>query len=202
MEYIFWTVAGYLSGSIMFAYILPKWIKKIDIRELGPDGNPGTANAFMYAGIPIGIIVVICELLKGAIPIYGAAKTLNREMPLFAFVMAAPAFGHACSVFHKGKGGKAIAVSFGIAIGLYPEVTMLLLLIFFFLLFSLCIIIRPHLLRAIFTFMCVGISGCFLMENRVEAAGILMIALIVIVRHLETYHGEKMELLFFGKRIK
>jgi len=202
MEYIFWMAAGYLSGSVMYAFILPKWIKKIDIRELSPDKNPGTANAFMFAGIPIGIIVVFCELLKGALPVYGAAKTLSREVPLFALVMASPAFGHACSIFHKGNGGKAIAVSFGIAIGLYPDITMLLLLIFFFLLFSLCIVIRPHLLRAILTFMCVGISGCFLIENRVEAAGILIIALIVIVRHLETYHGEKMELLLFGKRIK
>ena len=95
MGYIFFIMAGYLSGSVMYAYLFPKWIKKIDIRTLSPDRNPGTANAFMYAGIPIGIIVIIFELLKGALPVYSASKLLNKEVPLFAFVMAAPVIGHA-----------------------------------------------------------------------------------------------------------
>ncbi len=202
MAYIFFAAAGYLSGSVMFAYLFPKYIKGIDIRELSLDKNPGTANAFLLAGVPIGIIVIVCELLKGALPVYVAARFLNRESPLFALVMASPALGHACSIFHNGKGGKAIAVSFGIAIGLYPDTTMLLLLIFFFLLFSLCFVIRPHLLRAILTFMCVGISGCFFIKNRAEAAGILIVSLIVIVKHMETYHGEKAEIWFFRRKIK
>jgi len=202
MEYIFFIIAGYLSGSVMYAYLLPKWIKNMDIRALSPDKNPGTANAFMYAGIPIGIIVVICELLKGALPVYGASRLLNRDIPLFALVMASPVLGHAFSVFHKGKGGKAIAVSFGVAIGLYPESILLYLMIFFFLLFSLIFIVRPHLLRAMLTFMCVGISSSLLIQNRTEVAGILIIAFIVMVKHWETYHGEKLELYLFRKRIK
>ncbi|MCM1182126.1 MAG: glycerol-3-phosphate acyltransferase [Roseburia sp.] len=201
MKYILFIMAGYLSGSVMYAYILPKWIKGIDITKLSKDKNPGTANAFLCAGVPIGIAAVLCELLKGAIPVYGAARVLDREFPLFALVMAAPVFGHAYSAFHKGKGGKAIAVSFGVAIGLYPDTTMLFLMIFFFLLFSLVLVIRPHLLRAILTFMCVGISSSFLLENRAQAAGILIIALIVIVRHWTTYHGEKLELYLLKKRI-
>ena len=202
MKYILFSVAGYLSGSVMYAYILPKWIKKIDITELSKDKNPGTANAFLLAGVPIGIVVIICELLKGAIPVYSATKVLDREFPLFALVMASPVIGHAYSVFHKGKGGKAIAVSFGVAIGFYPDKIMLSLMIFFFLLFSLVIVIRPHLLRTILTFMCVGISGGFLIESRTQATGILIIALIVIIKHWETYHGEKLELFFLKKRIK
>lgn len=202
MGYIFFIIAGYLSGSVMYAYLFPKWIKKIDIRTLSPDRNPGTANAFMYAGIPIGIIVIIFELLKGALPVYGASKLLNKEVPLFALVMAAPVIGHAYSIFHKGKGGKAIAVSFGVAIGLYPDNMMLYLLIFFFLLFSLVFIVRPHLLRAMLTYMCLGVSSSLLLQNRAQVAGSLIIAFIVMVKHWEAYHGEKLELYFFRKKIK
>lgn len=202
MGYIFFIIAGYLSGSVMYAYLFPKWIKKIDIRTLSPDRNPGTANAFMYAGIPIGIIVIIFELLKGALPVYGASKLLNKELPLFALVMAAPVIGHAYSIFHKGKGGKAIAVSFGVAIGLYPDSMMLYLLIFFFLLFSLVFIVRPHLLRVMLTYMCLGVSSSLLLQNRAQVAGILIIAFIVMVKHWEAYHGEKLELYLFRKKIK
>lgn len=194
--------AGYVSGSILFAYLLPKRIKGIDIREVSKDKNPGTANAFMYAGIPVGCAVIFCELLKGALPVFLAAQMTDRKNPLFALVMAAPAAGHAFSCFHKGKGGKTIAVSFGIAVGLYPDMRLLGLLIFYFLFFSLVIVVRPHLIRAILTFMCVGINSCLILHNRTLSAGILIIALIVIIKHVEGYHGEKAEVLLFRKKIK
>jgi len=194
--------AGYISGSILFAYLLPKKLKGIDIREVSKDKNPGTANAFMYAGIPVGCAVILCELLKGALPVFCAAQMAGRTNPLFALVMAAPAAGHAFSCFHKGKGGKTIAVSFGIAIGLYPDVRLLGMLIFYFLFFSLVVIVRPHLIRAILTFMCVGINSCLMLHNRTLSAGILIIALIVIIKHLEGYHGEKAEVYLLRKKIR
>ena len=46
-------IGGYLSGSILYSYLLPKALKGIDITAESPDGNPGTANAFTCAGIPI-----------------------------------------------------------------------------------------------------------------------------------------------------
>lgn len=55
-EFTFFILIGYLSGSVMYGYVLPKVCKHIDIRELSDDGNPGTANAFKYAGVPIGIM--------------------------------------------------------------------------------------------------------------------------------------------------
>ncbi len=202
VEYLFFIAAGYVSGSILFAYRLPKWIKGIDIRELSKDKNPGTANAFVYAGIPIGCMVILCELLKGALPVFVAGQTVDRTNPLFALVMASPAIGHAFSCFHRGKGGKTIAVSFGIAVGLYPDLRFLGALIFSFLFFSLVVVVKPHLIRAILTFMCVGINSCLMLHNRTLSAGILIIALTVIIKHVEGYHGEKAEIFLFRKKIK
>ena len=54
LEYI---LIGYLSGSILYAYLLPRYLKHVDVTEKSGDGNPGAANAFLYAGIPMGILV-------------------------------------------------------------------------------------------------------------------------------------------------
>ena len=50
MSYAVMSVLGYLSGSIMYAYLIPKIFLNKDIREESEDGNPGTANVFLNAG--------------------------------------------------------------------------------------------------------------------------------------------------------
>ena len=66
------TVFGLLCGSILFGRALPKWIKGIDVTEVSNDHNPGTANAMKYAGVPVGILCLLGDLLKGALPVYVA----------------------------------------------------------------------------------------------------------------------------------
>ena len=56
-------------------------------------------------------------------------------------------------LFYKNKkGGKAIAVSFGVLLGLFPELHPAVYLAFFFIFFSVVVIINPHSLRSILTF--------------------------------------------------
>ena len=146
MKYLIYIILGYLSGSVMYAYLIPKMLKHIDIRELSDDGNPGTANAFLHAGIPIGSLVIRCELCKGALPVWVAARRLHISGLLFAPVMAAPVLGHAFPLFFGGKGGgKSIAVSFGVLIGLYPNLNPALTLAALYILFSLCKIAHEKL---------------------------------------------------------
>lgn len=40
-SYLGFVIGGYLLGSILFAYVLPKLTRHIDIREMSEDGNPG-----------------------------------------------------------------------------------------------------------------------------------------------------------------
>ena len=150
---------GYCFGSVLYGYEIPRIVKKINICELSDDGNPGTYNAFRYGGFICGISVLIAELLKGFIPVFFSAKYIGRESVLFAFVMAAPVMGHAFSVYYfymkfrmkyinreknmprvfadGNTGGKAIAVSFGVMLGLYPDTMPLTILIACYLFFSL-----------------------------------------------------------------
>lgn len=159
--YIFFAIIGYLSGSILYASILPKYLCHIDPASLSDDKNPGTFNAFKYAGKKIGILVIIMELLKGALPVFVASSVLDTSKSLFALVISAPVLGHGFPLFNHFKGGKAIAVSFGVLIGLLPNFYPLIMLAVFYILFSVVIIIQPHLHRTIVTFVCFCISGIF-----------------------------------------
>ena len=68
MNELFFILVGYLSGSILYAYLLPKYICHIDIMKDSDDHNPGTFNAFALAGTQVGILVIALELLKGFLP--------------------------------------------------------------------------------------------------------------------------------------
>lgn len=184
-------VGGYFSGSILFGYVIPKTFKKINVCEVSQDGNPGTYNAFKYGGFTCGVFSLLAELLKGFLPVYLCGKILNGDSILFSFVMAAPVIGHACSVFYQGRGGKAIAVSFGVMLGLIPEIRPLLILILCFLLFSLLVPIKDHGKRSMAAFACFAGMSCFFVKSKNILFGNIIIACIVIYKHKINAGGEQ-----------
>ena len=117
-QYLFYILFGYLSGSVLYGYLLPKYIKKIDVTKESPDQNPGVANAFLCAGAPIGFCALMLELLKGYLPVHAAMHVLNPRHLIFGLVLAAPVLGHAFPFWNPKMGGKSIAVSFGVLLGI------------------------------------------------------------------------------------
>ncbi len=121
---LFYTVVGYLSGNVMYAYWLPKMLRGVDVRDYGADHNPGAANATVACGLPMGVLCALMDILKGTVPVALA----QAEGQLFGWyllpVALAPVCGHAWPVFWHGRGGKAIAVSFGVLIGLLPDLLL------------------------------------------------------------------------------
>ena len=118
--YFAFAIMGFFLGSIMFALILPRHFKGIDVRKLSDDGNPGTANAVKYGGVALGLLCLLGDLLKAALPVYLVRRFCGMDHPLFALVMVAPVLGHAFSPFLGGHGGKAIAPAFGVLAALLP----------------------------------------------------------------------------------
>ncbi len=47
MNYVLFILLGYLSGSVLWAYHLPMWMRGIDVTADTPDGNPGVFNSGM-----------------------------------------------------------------------------------------------------------------------------------------------------------
>ena len=122
----FYALLGYLSGNVMYAYWIPRLLKGVDVREYGADGNPGASNAASACGLPMGILCAVADILKGAMPVY-AAVHLGGLMGWELFpVVLAPVIGHAWPALLHFQGGKAIATSFGVLIGLMPEILLAL----------------------------------------------------------------------------
>ena len=186
MEYLLWTLAGFLSGSVLYASLIPRHLCHVDICALSDDGNPGTANAFKYGGFFAGCLVILCELLKAFFPVYLAAGRLDMTALPFALVIAAPVAGHAFSIFHKGKGGKAIAAAFGAVLALFPNLTPFAALAFFYILFSVVIVVKPHLFRSILSFFAFTAAVFATVPFASVRTGCSFISLITISKHLQS----------------
>lgn len=195
--YFFWILIGYLSGSVLYGYLIPRCFCHIDVTKLSDDGNPGTANAFKYAGFWAGCGVILCELFKSFAPVFLAAKFLDSTRLPFAFVMAAPVAGHAFSIFSKGKGGKAIAASFGVMLALFPNLFPLAALAFFYILFSTVVVISPHLYRSIVTFILFTIAVYLAVPIHALRLGCGMISCITVSKHIKSHKQETLSVHLF-----
>lgn len=112
-----WAVIGFICGALPFAVWIGQYGIKRDIRQYG-DGNPGSFNVIRSGGLAWGGLALFLEIGKGALPVGLAAHIFNvTGLPLIAAALA-PALGHAFSPFLNFKGGKAIAATFGVWIGL------------------------------------------------------------------------------------
>mgnify|MGYP005754485645 CR=1 FL=1 len=183
------TIIGFLLGSLLFSAYLPKKLKSVDIVAASADKNPGGANAVKYAGIPTGLLCIFCDIAKGALPVFFASYYLDTKSFWFSAVMAAPVVGHAFSAFHKLHGGKCISVSFGVLIGLYPNILPLLSLAFFYILFSLVFVIRPNERRSVVSFLCF-FAACtvFYLLDWIQLSflvGALLITCIAVYKNYE-----------------
>ncbi len=117
MEYIIFAIVAYLLGSIPTALIVGKLGYNLDIREHG-SGNLGATNTFRVLGFKAGSIVIVTDILKGTIatliPLLFDADVYRLIIGLFAVI------GHTYPLFAKFKGGKAVATSGGIILGINP----------------------------------------------------------------------------------
>lgn len=112
MTLILWTVLCFLSGSLMFSYWLGL-LAKHNLQEHG-DGNPGAVNLWRAAGVTYGLSGIVLDFLKGYLPVFLLVYTDT----LSGYEVVAPSFaallGHVFSPFLRGRGGKGIAVTFGV----------------------------------------------------------------------------------------
>ncbi len=127
MEYVMLLVVvvlSYLFGSIPTAFIFGKVLKGLDIREHG-SGNMGATNAFRVLGKGPGTVVLVLDMLKGVLPVVLLAGWLSPGTTGRVLAAVAVVCGHNWTCFLNFKGGKGVATSAGVLIGLtivIPEV--------------------------------------------------------------------------------
>lgn len=133
-------VLSYLVGSINFAVIFSRMIKKTDVRTCG-SGNPGTTNMYRVFGLSMGILTLVCDVLKGVVCCLAARfalMSLGAEAMLQAQYFAGlfAVLGHVFPAFYRLRGGKGVATAIGVVtcvqpiLMLYCLVPMILIILF------------------------------------------------------------------------
>ncbi len=117
MYMVLLALGAFLLGACPFSVILGRWFLHKDIRDYG-DGNPGAANVFRAGSQKLGFLAVFLDVTKG-IPFVLLAHTVFGLSGLDIVPIAICAIlGHAFSPFLQWRGGKAIAVTFGVLVAL------------------------------------------------------------------------------------
>ncbi|MBN2075126.1 MAG: glycerol-3-phosphate acyltransferase [Dehalococcoidales bacterium] len=112
-------VCAYLLGSLPFAYIITRWIKGEDIREVGTR-NMGAMNTIYRVGFGWGVLVLLLDMAKGALAIL-VARWLDTPENIQLAAAGVSVIGHMFPVFLKFKGGKGGATAIGILALLMPK---------------------------------------------------------------------------------
>ncbi len=106
-------------GSIPSGYLLVKvWTGK-DIRQLG-SGNVGATNVYRVVGLIPGTIVLVLDIVKGWLPVWLAETKTSFSSVALVGIGLTTVIGHTFSCWLKGRGGKGVATSFGVILGLFP----------------------------------------------------------------------------------
>ena len=130
---ILFLLAAYLLGSLPSGYLIGRWVADIDVRTVG-SRNIGATNVARSLGLKWGLLVLIIDMAKGALPVAVALILWSGEGErgslIVALVALAAFFGHLASLFLRFRGGKGVATAFGIALVLMPKAALASLVIF------------------------------------------------------------------------
>lgn len=111
-------IVAYLLGSIPFGLLIAR-SRGVDIRSQG-SGNIGATNVFRVIGKGWGIFTFVLDALKGFVPAFFFPLIVNLDGEWGVLFGLAAILGHAFPVFLKFKGGKGVATSAGMLIGVAP----------------------------------------------------------------------------------
>ena len=119
-------IAAYLFGSIPFGVLIADAYGK-DLRKIG-SGNIGATNVARALGKKWAYVCFGLDCLKGLAPMLAAGLLVNAPTAgllwLWLAVGCAAILGHIFPIYLRFKGGKGVATSLGVVLGLYPYYTI------------------------------------------------------------------------------
>lgn len=140
---VVFSLAGFVSGSVMYSYYIPRLFLKVDVRGAGADHNPGGANAVRTAGPVVGGVCIVCDLLKAFAPVFIAVSLYGVGGAALIPVLLAPVLGHVFSPLLGFRGGKGVAATFGALLGLLPSSRSVFILAVVLAFFTFVTVVRP-----------------------------------------------------------
>jgi glycerol-3-phosphate acyltransferase PlsY len=181
-------IVAYLIGSIPTALIISKKFFGVDIRDYG-SGNMGATNTFRVLGTRYGTVVMILDILKGAVAVgmynflpyyFGSENELQRTNFMIGLGLSA-VVGHIFPIWANFKGGKGVATLFGMILAIQPIVALSCVGVFLLVLYLTRYVSLSSILASVFLPICVlWIWNEHEVLYRVFA---LIVALLVIFTH-------------------
>ncbi|CXN33056.1 Acyl-phosphate:glycerol-3-phosphate O-acyltransferase PlsY [Staphylococcus aureus] len=184
MMIIVMLLLSYLIGAFTSGFVIGKLFFKKDIRQFG-SGNTGATNSFRVLGRPAGFLVTFLDIFKGFITVFFPLwLPVHADGPISTFftngliVGLCAILGHVYPVYLKFQGGKAVATSAGVVLGVNPILLLILAIIFFVVLK----IFKYVSLASIVAAICCVI-GSLIIQDYILLVVSFLVSIILIIRH-------------------
>ncbi|HEH8546205.1 TPA: glycerol-3-phosphate 1-O-acyltransferase PlsY [Staphylococcus aureus] len=184
MMIIVMLLLSYLIGAFPSGFVIGKLFFKKDIRQFG-SGNTGATNSFRVLGRPAGFLVTLLDIFKGFITVFFPLwLPVHADGPISTFftngliVGLFAILGHVYPVYLKFQGGKAVATSAGVVLGVNPILLLILAIIFFIVLK----IFKYVSLASIVAAICCVI-GSLIIQDYILLVVSFLVSIILIIRH-------------------
>ncbi|GFD74631.1 glycerol-3-phosphate 1-O-acyltransferase PlsY [Alteromonas marina] len=166
---------AYLFGSLSSAVVISRLFGLPDPRTAGSK-NPGATNVYRLGGRVPALLVLVMDILKGTIPVYGS-YFLGIEPITLGLIAIFACLGHIFPLYFGFQGGKAVATAFGAMLPIGLDLAGLLILSWVIIVFltgysSLGALIAVSL-APLFTFLI----------KPLYTVPVAMLSLLIIVRH-------------------
>lgn len=112
-------IAAFFLGSVPFGLLIAKTFCGVDPR-LDGSRNVGATNVSRLCGFKWGLLTLLCDVLKGFLPVLIFAISGSGMQGLAYPAGLAAICGHLFSVFLNYKGGKGVATTVGVFLALSP----------------------------------------------------------------------------------
>lgn len=182
MMIIVMLLLSYLIGAFPSGFVIGKLFFKKDIRQFG-SGNTGATNSFRVLGRPAGFLVTFLDIFKGFITVFFPLwLPVHADGPISTFftngliVGLCAILGHVYPVYLKFQGGKAVATSAGVVLGVNPILLLILAIIFFVVLK----IFKYVSLASIVAAICCVIGS---IQDYILLVVSFLVSIILIIRH-------------------
>ncbi|MDR9827149.1 glycerol-3-phosphate 1-O-acyltransferase PlsY [Vibrio sp. FNV 38] len=168
-------IFAYLLGSISSAVLICRLLGLPDPRTKGSN-NPGATNVLRLGGKKAALSVLLCDMLKGTIPVW-SSYFLQIDSLMLGLVAIAACLGHMYPIFFHFKGGKGVATALGALAPIGLDLTGLVILTWL----VIALLFRYSSLAAIVT---VLLAPCYTWLIKPQyTLPVAMLCCLIVLRH-------------------
>ncbi|SIO93296.1 glycerol-3-phosphate 1-O-acyltransferase PlsY [Vibrio spartinae] len=170
-------ISAYLLGSISSAVLVCRLLRLPDPRASGSH-NPGATNVLRVGGKKAAVIVLLCDMLKGTIPVWGS-YFLGVTPFLLGVIAIAACLGHIYPIFFHFRGGKGVATALGAIAPLGLDLTAVVIVTWL----TTLLITRYSSLAALMAVLLTPLYTWMIKPN--YTLSVAMLCCLIIFRHQE-----------------